>query len=150
MKSVIRNVILATLLMLPFAGTASAQYLWMDTNGDGVNTAADVMNPNGTGTTVDVYINTSHNKDGSTAVCQSGDPDAWLQSWNSIGTHINVFSGTAAFANYIPQPAIRDWAIKCANYPDPANPGQTKWADTTSTAEFAQCQAAGAAVLTAA
>ena len=66
MKCVIRHVIIAALLALAFAAPASAQYMYMDTNGDGVWSGADDrLNANGTPTTVNVYLNTNHNRDGS-------------------------------------------------------------------------------------
>src|SRR6185369_12884291 len=78
-NTMLKRLLTITFLVVAMAGlarTSQAQYLWMDTNGDGVNTVADKMNANGTPTTVDVWINTSHNKNGTAAVCQSGDPDA--------------------------------------------------------------------------
>ncbi|MGE5178664.1 MAG: hypothetical protein ACM3PF_06190 [Bacteroidota bacterium] len=53
-------------------GRASAQCLYLDVNGDRHGDAADVLGP---GTTdVDVWLDTSHNADASTAVCASGEP----------------------------------------------------------------------------
>ena len=135
MKFVIRHVILSALLLLPFAGTASAQYLWMDTNGDGVNTSADVMSPNGSPTVVDVWINTSHNKDGSAAVCQSGDPDSFLETWNSFATHITANGGTVTYSGYTNQVAA--FNISCSG-----PPGGAFNANST---DMAQCQATGSA-----
>ena len=43
------------------APAATAQYMYLDTNGDGVHTAADVLQPNGTPTTVDVWLRTNVN-----------------------------------------------------------------------------------------
>ncbi|HYJ33753.1 MAG TPA: putative Ig domain-containing protein [Candidatus Binatia bacterium] len=135
MKFGFRHLILSALLLLAFAANAKAQYLWMDTNGDGVNTSADVMSPNGTGTTVDVWLNTAHNKDGSAAVCQSGDPDATLQTWNSFATHINASGGTVTFTGYTNQVAA--FTINCSNNGVAFNANST---------EMAQCQATGTPV----
>ncbi|HET7497134.1 MAG TPA: putative Ig domain-containing protein, partial [Candidatus Eisenbacteria bacterium] len=135
MKFGFRHLILSALLLLAFATNAKAQYLWMDTNGDGVNTSADVMSPNGTGTTVDVWLNTAHNKDGSAAVCKSGDPDATLQTWNSFATHINATGGTVTYTGYTNQVAA--FTITCSNG------GVAFNANTT---EMAQCQATGTPV----
>ncbi|MGE5177607.1 MAG: hypothetical protein ACM3PF_00790, partial [Bacteroidota bacterium] len=101
MKFAIRHLIFSALLLLAFAGRASAQYIWMDSNGDGVHTAADVMSPNGTPTTVDFWLNTNHNKDGSLAICDTGDGN--LDTWNSYAIHVSVLNGTATFANYVNQ-----------------------------------------------
>ena len=46
--------------------------MFLDSNGDGIHTAADVIT--GTGTTnFDVVLQTDKNRDGSTAVCSTGD-----------------------------------------------------------------------------
>ncbi len=47
-----------------------AQYMYLDTNGDGVHTDADVVNPAGP-TNVDVWLNTNHDRDGSLQTCNS-------------------------------------------------------------------------------
>jgi hypothetical protein len=72
MKFVWRLLALGALLCLPFAAPASAQYMFMDTNGDAVHTSADVMSPNGEQTSADIYVITNQNRDGSTAVCNDG------------------------------------------------------------------------------
>ena len=51
---------------------ARAQYMYMDSNGDGVHTAADVITATGT-TVAKVYLRTNRLRDGSTAVCPTGD-----------------------------------------------------------------------------
>ena len=91
-------ILFMTVALAGVAGTAQAQYIWMDSNGDGVFTTADRMNPNGTPTTVDVYLNTNHNRDGSLATCDTGDGN--LDTWNSYAVHINVLNGTATFTNF--------------------------------------------------
>jgi hypothetical protein len=70
-----RWLFLAALLLLPLAaGRASAQYMFLDANGDGLyDPAVDKMNANGVATTVDVYVITDKNRDGSTAICDSDD-----------------------------------------------------------------------------
>src|SRR5262245_1819660 len=49
------------------ASPASAQYMFLDTNGDGFRTSADHLVAGSQ--TVNVYLNTNHNRDGSLAVC---------------------------------------------------------------------------------
>jgi hypothetical protein len=49
---------------------AWAQYMYLDTNGDGVHTVADVVNPTGS-THVDVWLDTNHDRDGSLQTCNS-------------------------------------------------------------------------------
>lgn len=52
---------------------ASAQYMYLDSNGDGIHTSADQLPTSGIAT-VDVWLNTNHDRDGSVAVCTTGDP----------------------------------------------------------------------------
>jgi hypothetical protein len=62
----------AILLGLSAPAHASAQFMYLDVNGDRHGDAADVLGP---GTTdVDVWLDTTHNADGSAAVCASGEP----------------------------------------------------------------------------
>ena len=49
------------------ASPAAAQYMFLDTNGDGLRTSADHLFTGAN--TVNVYLNTNHNRDGSLATC---------------------------------------------------------------------------------
>ncbi|HEX7077375.1 MAG TPA: hypothetical protein VF363_03025, partial [Candidatus Eisenbacteria bacterium] len=55
------TILFAVVAIAGFAGTSHAQYMYLDTNGDGVNTTADVMNANGVATNVSVYLHTDQN-----------------------------------------------------------------------------------------
>ena len=48
-----------------------AQYMYLDTNGDGIHTSADGILPPGTPTTIAVYLDTTHDKNGSLQSCNS-------------------------------------------------------------------------------
>ena len=63
------------ILLLTFACTASAQYMYLDANGDGINTAADKMNDSGA-TRLAVYLDTARDRNGSPVSCNShtGEP----------------------------------------------------------------------------
>ena len=102
MKYVCRLLALGALLCL-FAGPASAQYIYLDTNGDGVHSSADQLLPNGTPTTVNAYIDTNHNRDGSLATCDTGDGD--LGMWNSYAVNLKAAGGTVTFSNFVNQQA---------------------------------------------
>lgn len=54
-----------------FAAPAWAQYMYLDTNGDGVHTDSDVISPTGT-TTVDVWLRTDADRDGTPVSCADG------------------------------------------------------------------------------
>ncbi|HEX5031157.1 MAG TPA: putative Ig domain-containing protein [Candidatus Eisenbacteria bacterium] len=87
---------LPLLLLFLVAAPASAQYMFLDTNGDGAHTSADVLVAGSQ--TVNVYLNTNHNRDGSVATC-----DADGVSPLNINSYVVNLSGTnvtyAAFAN---------------------------------------------------
>ncbi|MGE5176192.1 MAG: FG-GAP-like repeat-containing protein, partial [Hyphomicrobiales bacterium] len=67
---------------------ASAQYLYVDTNGDGASSAADVIDPSGP-TTLDVWIRTDRNGDGSAAACASTDGDLTISGYQVVLTATN-------------------------------------------------------------
>ncbi|HEX7078371.1 MAG TPA: hypothetical protein VF363_08115 [Candidatus Eisenbacteria bacterium] len=56
---------------LAAATPANAQYVFLDTNGDGACDAADNLPPGDS--SVDVWLDTNHNADGSTATCATGE-----------------------------------------------------------------------------
>jgi flagellar hook capping protein FlgD len=89
---------LSLLLLTASPPTVSAQYMYIDANGDGIHTAADVMPALGTPQAVDVWLDKNHNRDGSVALCNTGSED--LSVWNSYAVHINVNSGTVDFASF--------------------------------------------------
>ncbi|HTM01497.1 MAG TPA: putative Ig domain-containing protein [Candidatus Omnitrophota bacterium] len=119
--------------LLLVGAPSRAQYLWLDSNGDGVNTAADHLAANGTPTTVDAWVNTSHNKDGSVASCDSGDPASALQIWNSYAIHLNVVGGTATFTSFVNRKTT--FTIPCAA----AGVGFL----TNNSTQMSTCQASG-------
>jgi hypothetical protein len=70
-----RFLLLLGFITLLAAAPASAQWMYLDSNADGVWTSADSVKTS-TPTTVDVYLNTNQNRDGSTALCNNfGTPD---------------------------------------------------------------------------
>jgi len=68
-----------------------AQYMYLDANGDGVHTDADILNPTGS-THVSVWVVTNHNRDGSLQTCNShtGAPHSWDTSSPDPG--LDIFS----------------------------------------------------------
>ena len=84
--------------LLLAAVPARAQYMYLDSNGNGVHDTGDALGPNGTSTTVDVYLNTNHNRDGSTATCDTGDGDLTI---NSYIFNLVASNGTVTFSNFI-------------------------------------------------
>ncbi|HEX7076787.1 MAG TPA: Ig-like domain-containing protein [Candidatus Eisenbacteria bacterium] len=75
--------------------------MYLDTNGDGVNTTADVMNANGVATNVSVYLHTDQNADGSPVTCDTGDPVT--MTMNSFIVNLQASGGTVTYSNYVNQ-----------------------------------------------
>jgi PKD repeat protein len=90
-----------------------AQYLYIDANGDGVHSGADTMTPNGSPLTIDVWLDRTHNKNGSLATCDTGDGD--LAVWNSYVVHANVVGGAASFTNFVNHVTVFPIAIISGN-----------------------------------
>lgn len=82
------------------AHPASAQYLYLDTNGDGIHTDADVIAPAGT-TTADVWIHTDENRDGTPVTCAARD-SLDLFSYEFILHAVDGTIAWGAFANNPP------------------------------------------------
>jgi hypothetical protein len=80
------------LLSIP-AVPASAQYMYLDTNGDGVHTSADVLSPSGT-TAMDLWLRTNENRDGSIATCDTQDGDLTINGYEVI---LHASNGTIAW-----------------------------------------------------
>jgi hypothetical protein len=59
--------VFAAVVALAIGVPASAQYMYLDVNGDGACTSADALTP--TVTSVDVYLKTNQYANGTTAVC---------------------------------------------------------------------------------
>ncbi len=95
-----RALVLA-LLLLPC--TAFAQYMYLDSNGDGVHTTADVLHAVGP-TVVDVWFDIGHNRDGSAAFCKAV-PTTPLDMF-SYEVTLEATDGTIStslFTNRVPQ-----------------------------------------------
>ncbi|HEX7077769.1 MAG TPA: FG-GAP-like repeat-containing protein [Candidatus Eisenbacteria bacterium] len=89
----------ALLLLAPPA--AEGQYLYLDANGDGAWSAADLLAPSGA-TTIDVWIQTDRNRDGSPAVCASGDGDLTMSGYQVV---LAATNGTVAWGAPVNQRA---------------------------------------------
>ena len=87
--SVIVLLFLATCIGAP---PALAQYMYLDSNGDGIHTAADVLNGVGT-TQIDIWLRTNHQRDGSVAVCSTGEP----YTFNSYSVILRATEGSVSW-----------------------------------------------------
>src|SRR5438105_7809124 len=73
MKSPVLALGALAFLFALLAPPAFAQYIYLDSNGDGVHTAADVLHGVGP-TVVDIWLDIGNNRDGSQAFCHSTPP----------------------------------------------------------------------------
>jgi len=90
----IRLIILACALVLTILAPSNlrAQYLYMDSNGNGIHDSGDRVKKKGT-TTVDVYLISNANRNGSVATCDNN----WVTPEYPGSTPLQVFSGSLAF-----------------------------------------------------
>jgi len=70
MKTSIREFLLALVLLSSFTRSANAQYMYLDVNGDSLNTSSDRLNGSGQ-TVLTILLNTNHDRDGSSQSCNS-------------------------------------------------------------------------------
>jgi hypothetical protein len=79
---------------------AAAQYIYIDTNGDGANTWADSLN---SGTTpVDIWLDTGRNKNGSAGGCNQNGLASYSIILKAIGGTINWGAYTSAITPVTP------------------------------------------------
>jgi hypothetical protein len=96
-----RRILFALCLVAAIVGMAvpaSAQYMYLDSNGDGIHSSADRLNPNGTPTTVDVWLTTNANRDGSGAVCNTSDGVLQI---NSYAVNLLVQGGLVSYSGFV-------------------------------------------------
>jgi hypothetical protein len=97
------------LALVAGASTAAAQYMYLDANGDGIHTPADVFPTSGT-VTFDVWLKTNENRDGSTPVC-SRNPDSPF-TINSYTFLLLVRNGTVAWGGSVNRmPDLTIWLM---------------------------------------
>lgn len=85
-------IVLVALVALAIGAPASAQYMWLDVNGDGQCTEDDVLGPSTT--SVDVWLDTDSNADGSPATCVTADGAMTI---NSYGFVLNAPAGGVTY-----------------------------------------------------
>ena len=90
----------ATLLVclsLFSSSPAIAQYMYLDSNGDGIHTAVDAVNPAGP-TTVDIWLDTAMNRDGTRVICPQ-DPAQPLNLFSYV-VNLSASGGTIAWGTF--------------------------------------------------
>jgi PKD domain-containing protein/VCBS repeat protein/Big-like domain-containing protein len=87
----------ALLVVFALPTHSIAQYMFLDSNGDGLPTAADVVSPTGP-TSIDVWIRTNTNRDGSPASCPSADGELTISSYEFI---LHATNGTLTWSGFV-------------------------------------------------
>jgi hypothetical protein len=82
-----------------FAQVANAQYMYLDANANGVHDTGDHLNANGTPTTVDLYVWTDQNRDGSPAVCDT-EPEVRL-TINVYWINLMAVGGVVTYSDFV-------------------------------------------------
>jgi len=74
--------LVAVVALVAFAAPAYSQHMYLDVDGDGVSTPADILTP--ASTQIDVYLVTAFDKDGTPAVCSSSSNLFTINSYEVI------------------------------------------------------------------
>lgn len=74
--------LVAVVALVAFAAPAHSQYMYLDVDGDGVNTPADILTP--ATTQVDVYLDTDNHKDGTPVICAQSSNNLTINSYEVI------------------------------------------------------------------
>lgn len=77
---------------------AQAQYMYLDTNGDGVHSNEDTVHPTGT-TEVDLWLHTNVNRDGTMVSCPDGAGGIGLSNFDFVLTAVG---GTVIWGSFTP------------------------------------------------
>ena len=85
--------------LVAVASPAVAQYMYLDANGNGVHDSGDRLAPNGTATTVDVWLDTNHNRDGSVATCDADPTQA--MALNDYYLNFQTVGGLASYSGFV-------------------------------------------------
>ena len=96
MKQFVRGLCLWALFLLLLPASAPGQYLYVDANGDGEHTDADVIHATGT-TTLDLWLRTDSNRDGSGATCVTGDGELTITGYEF---NLRANNGTLAWGPF--------------------------------------------------
>jgi hypothetical protein len=98
-------VVLGLIAVLAAASPAAAQYIYMDTNGDGLNTWADSLNATGT-TALDIWIDSGFNRNGSPGGCRERGLASFSLNIHADGGTINWGTFTSAITPSSGPPSV--------------------------------------------
>ena len=89
---------LALAVLVIAAPAARAQYMYLDSNGNGVHDSGDQLAGNGSPTTVDLWLVTDHNRDGSVATCDVGPEPL---SMNDYYFNLQAAGGSVTYSGFV-------------------------------------------------
>lgn len=89
---------LALTVLVTAAPAARAQYLYLDSNGNGVHDSGDRLATNGSPTTVDLWLVTDHNRDGSIATCDVGSEPL---SMHDYYFNLQAAGGSVSYSGFV-------------------------------------------------
>lgn len=72
--------------------------MYLDANGDGVNSADDRLSPQGTQTVVAVFLDTTHNADSTAALCPDTQQPMTINSYEFV---LRANGGTVAYGDFV-------------------------------------------------
>jgi len=98
-------VVLGWIATLAVALPAAAQYIYMDTNGDGLSTWADSLNATGT-TALDIWIDSANNRNGSQGRCRERGLVSFSLNIHADGGTINWGTFTSAITPSTGPPSV--------------------------------------------
>ena len=102
--------LLSVVALMAIGAPAYSQYIYMDVNGSGTCTSADVLSASTTA--VDIYLDTTHNANGSTATCVDGTSPLNMFSYDLILSYSGT--GSVTFNSYTHNPALLNYGILSA------------------------------------
>src|SRR4030095_5193431 len=97
--------VILALIALVVSVPAKAQYIYLDTNGDGVSSWADSLNSGGA-TNVDVWIHTGQNGNGNPGFCGAPGLSTYEFILQATGGTMNWGTFTNALATFLTVPAL--------------------------------------------
>ena len=120
MKFAKRFLLLCGVLLLALAGPASAQYMFIDADGNGLPGAGDVMQANGVVTNAAVYLYTNRDRIGTTRTCNDGTSTIDLFAY---AVNLEATGGTVDYGTFTTNAAPEGGTVSQCRIPRPFTQG---------------------------
>jgi len=99
--------------VLPYPTTVGGGYMYLDTNGNGMHDNGDSLHASGS-TTVDVWLKTNQNKNGSASFCDSSGTPNTISSYSVV---LRAAGGTVAWSSFTNR--MTAFTLPTGGYSDP-------------------------------